>query len=450
MNNRAKWLIVAGALAATAAVGYAQYDTYVPAAAKQVSTSKAGQTFLVVFSALQQIYLHKLDPEALLRGATKGMMEATNDRFNYYFSPEDAKGQNEDVKGEFFGIGALIGAKNANGVGAVIDQVYAGQPAARAGLQAGDYIVKVDGQDVTSLTNSQVVSKIRGPKDTTVKLTVQRGSGALVEASMVRAPITIVSVQTSMLPGNVGYIALQTFANEKVEQQFAAAVADMKKKGVQKLILDLRDNGGGLLCNGTFVADQFLQKGSIVSLRDRDGKSEDLGCAGNGQAANQPTDYTGKLVVLINKNSASASEIVAGALQDYGRATIVGEKSYGKGVAQSVLPNLPDGAQVDIVTAEWLTPKGRAIQDKGITPDVTVKDNRYPDSFSVSGQGLPASTKLSVDVGGHKVDVTTDKDGTFTYTAPPQRLPASDKQGVAIVDPSKDAELAKAISLLNQ
>ena len=449
MNQRVKWLIVAGALAATAAVGYAQYETYVPVAAKEVTSSKAGQSFLITLTALEQIYLKPLDRETLLRGATKGMMEATKDRFNYYFEPKDASAQSQDVAGEFFGIGAAIGAKNADGTGAVIDQVYAGQPAAKSGLQAGDYIVKVDGLDVTTLTSSEVVSKIRGPKGTQVKLTVQRGSST-VEANITRAPITIVSVQTSLLPGNVGYIALQTFENQKVEQQFAAAIADMKKKGVKKLVLDLRDNGGGLLCNGTFVADQFLGKGTIVTLRDRDGKSEDLGCADKGVASNQATDYSGKLVVLINKNSASASEIVSGALQDYGRAQVVGEKSFGKGVAQSVLPNLPDGAQVDIVTAEWLTPKGRAIQGKGIAPDVAVKDNRYPDSFSVSGQGLPASTKLSVDVGGRKAQVTTDKDGTFTYTAPPKRLATSSNQGEALVDPSKDAELAKAIAVLNQ
>lgn len=438
MKTPNKWMLAVGALAATAAVGYAQFQSYNPDVALNTKTGQALKQAITLF---QRDYLKDVKTEDLLQGAIKGMANSLNDKFVYYFPPEEASQVSDDAKGEFFGIGALIGAANSDGTGAVIDQVYRNQPAARAGLQSGDRIVKIDGQDVSTLTSNKVVTKIRGPKGTTVKIGVLRGQSN-VEVAVTRDTITIVSVETSMLPGGVGYIALNTFNNEKVFDQFAAAVNDMNKKGVGKLVLDLRDNGGGLLTAGIFVADEFLKSGPIVSLRGRDGKADVAGAA-----ENKATDYTGKLVVLVNKNSASASEIVAGALQDYGRAKVVGEKTVGKGVAQ-VVDKLVDGSQLWIVNEEWLTPKGRSIQEKGITPDVVVEDNRYPKALTFTGTGVKAGTKLSLSVDGQKVDVTADKDGQFTYTAPPKRLKASEQQGTAIVDVKNDAQLISALNLL--
>ena len=440
MNNTNKLWIVAGALAATTAVGYAQFRTQDTSGAL---SSKTGQAFLQALGDLQQDYLKPVDRDKLLQGAIKGMAGSLNDKFVYYFPPEDAGMQDEDLKGEFFGIGALIGSAGTDGNGAQIQGVYKDQPAARAGLQAGDKILKVNGEDVSQLNFQKVVSKIRGPNGTVVKLELGRGNSTYT-ANITRSPITIVSVETATLPGNVGYVALNTFANEKVFQQFSDAVNAFEKKGVTKLVLDLRDNGGGLLNAGIFVADKFLQQGPIVSLRARDQKPEVVG-----SAKKQADDYTGKLVVLINANSASASEIVAGALQDYNRATVVGEKSFGKGVAQSI-DKLPDGSQLWIVSNEWLTPKGRGIQDKGIVPDVKVADTRYPTPISLSGLGLTPNQKVTVTLGGRTLDLNADKDGKLSFTETPKRPPTSGVQGEAVVNPKTDAELARALDILNK
>ncbi len=429
-----------GVLVATSAVGYAQFRTQDTSAAL---SSKTGQAFLQALNDLNQDYLKPVDRDKLLQGAIKGMAGSLNDKFVYYFPPEDAGMQDQDLKGEFFGIGALIGAAGEGGAGAEIEGVYKGQPASRAGLQAGDKILKVNGEDVSQLNFQKVVGKIRGPKGTVVKLDMARGNSTYT-ATITRSPITIVSVETATLPGNVGYLALNTFANEKVFQQFSDAVDAFEKKGVNKLVLDLRDNGGGLLNAGIFVADKFLQQGTIVSLRSRDQAPQVVG-----SAKKEAGDYTGKLVVLINKNSASASEIVSGALQDYNRATIVGETSFGKGVAQSI-DKLPDGSQLWIVSNEWLTPKGRGIQDKGITPDVKVADTRYPTPVSLSGLGLKPGQKVSVNLGGRTLNLTADQDGKLNFTETPKRQPISGVQGEATVNPKNDAELAKALDILNK
>lgn len=442
-------MIVAGALAATAAVGYAQMNTY---SSGTLPTTKTAQAFVQVYNALNQLYLTKPDSDKLLRGAINGMIGALDDPFTYYEQPEDNAVDQQNLAGEFYGIGVQLTAVNADGTGGKVDTVFKVGAAAQAGVQAGDVFLKVGDKDVSTAKLNDIVKLIRGEKGTNVTITFGRGgsnagAGSTGAASsytvtMQRQPVTIVSVEKAMLPGNVGYIALNTFYNQQVNQQFQAAVADMKKAGVKKLVLDLRDNGGGLLNSGIFVADQFLQKGKIVSVRDRSGQTDVIG-----QAKDQASDYTGQLVVLVNKNSASASEIVAGALQDSGRAKIVGEQSFGKGVGQQVV-STEDGGRVAIVNFTWITPNGHEIQKKGITPDVVVADNRRPTPLNFSGSGVPAGAKLTVTVAGKPVEVTADKDGKFTYTGAVARPVTSATQGEAVVDLKTDAELQKALDLL--
>ena len=432
---RKRLLLVSGALAATAAVGYAQFVTY---NAADVTKTLNGKAFVQLFGALHQLYLKPLDDNKLMDGAIKGMIASLNDEFTYYVEGDENKTSQENLSGEFFGIGIQLIAANADGTGAKVDTVFKTGSAVQGGVQAGDVFLKIGDKDVTALELNEVVRLVRGAKGTKVTITFGRGK-APYTVTLERQPVTIVSVEQTVLPNNVGYIALNTFLSQKVDEQFAAAVQGMEKKGIKKLVLDLRDNGGGLLSSGVFVADQFMQKGTIVSLRDGKAKTQVYGTA-----KNQPTDYTGQLVVLINKNSASASEIVAGALQDTKRATIVGETSYGKGVAQTPV-DLVNGAQARIVANEWLTPNGRQIQKKGITPDVKVSDNRYPLPLNFTGSGVKAGSKLTLTVDGKPVNVVADKDGKFTYIAPPVRQPGSDVQGVALVDPAKDAELKAAL-----
>lgn len=443
-----KTFLVAGALAATAAVGYAQMSGYTQ---QGLPNSKAAQTFLQVYDALNQLYLTKPDDDKLLEGAINGMIASLDDPFTYYSKPDENAIDTQNLAGEFYGIGVQLTAANADGTGGKVDTVFKVGAAAQAGVQAGDTFLKVGDKDVSTAKLNDIVKLIRGEKGTKVTITFGRGGAgagagstgqvSTYNVTMERQPVTIVSVEETVLPNNIGYIALNTFYNQQVNQQFQAAVADMKKKGVQKLVLDLRDNGGGLLNSGIFVADQFLQSGKIVSVRDRSGKTDVIG-----EAKNQPTDYTGQLVVLINKNSASASEIVAGALQDSKRAQIVGEQSFGKGVGQQVVSTI-DGGRVAVVNFTWITPDGHEIQKKGITPNVVVADNRRPTPINFSGSGVPAGSKLTLNVAGKPVEVTADKDGKFTYTGAVARPVTSATQGEAVVDLKTDAELQKALTL---
>ncbi|WP_293913479.1 S41 family peptidase [Deinococcus sp.] len=432
---RNRILLVSGAIAATAAVGYAQFESY---STTDLTKTANGKSLVQLFGALHQIYLRPLDDNKLLDGAIKGMIASLNDEFTYYVDAEANKTDQEALAGEFFGIGVQLIAASPDGKGVKVDSVFKQGTAIKGGVQTGDVFLKIGDKDVSTSNSNDVVKLVRGTKGSKVTITFGRGDSAYT-VTLERAPVVIVSVEQTMLPNDVGYIALSTFYNEKVNDQFAAAVQGMEKKGVKKLVLDLRDNGGGLLTSGVFVADQFLQKGPIVSLRDNKGKTQVYG-----EAKPQPGDYTGQLVVLMNKNSASASEIVAGALQDTKRATIVGETSFGKGVAQTPI-QLVNGAQVRIVANEWLTPLGRQIQKKGITPDVKVADTRNQVPLNLSGSGVKAGTKLSVTIDGKPVNLVADKDGKFNYIAPSTRAPRTVDQGVAVVDVATDAELKSAL-----
>lgn len=430
--------IVGAVLAATAAIAYAQLGGYTQT---NLSSTPTGKTLLEVIGDLKQLYLYPVDEKKLLQGAITGAIGSLNDEFTYYSQPEDNAIDAQNLTGQFYGIGVQLVANNSDGTGGKIDNVFKAGSAAAGGVQIGDVFVKIGDTDVMTAKLNDIVRLVRGEKGTTVTVTFAR-DGKPYTVTMERQPVTIVSVESTVLPGNVGYIALNTFYNEQVSQQFRAAVADMKKKNVQKLILDLRDNGGGLLNAGVDVADQFLQSGTIVSLRDRDKKTEVYG-----KATNRASDYTAKLMVLVNKNSASASEVVSGALQDTKRATIIGEQTFGKGVAQ-IPVDLPDGGKVAIVANEWLTPLGRQIHKKGITPDVVVKDTRYTVPLNFTGGGLKPGEKITLTVAGKPVTVTADKDGKFTYTGEVKRPSRSAQQGEAVVDVQDDAILKKALDLL--
>lgn len=431
-------VLIAGTLALTAAFAAAQVRGYTP---QTLGNTPEGRSFLQVLNYLQQSYLYPVDQGKVLRGAINGALGSLDDEFTYYTEPEDNAISQQDLAGSFGGIGVSLVSANTDGSGGKVDTVYKDSPAFQNGVQVGDVFIKIGDKDVTGAKLNEIVSQVRGPIGSEVNITFARNGKPFV-VKVKRDKVTIVSVEKTILPGNVGYIALNTFYNEQASAQFRAAVADMKKANIQKLILDLRDNGGGLLNAGVDVADQFLQSGPIVSLRERDAKPEVWG-----RASKQATDYTGKLVVLVNGNSASASEVVGGALQDNKRATIIGEQTFGKGVAQ-IPYDLPDGGKVAIVNSAWVTPKGREIHKKGITPDIVVKDTRFPVPLNFTGGGVTPGTKLTLNVGGKPVTVTADKDGKFSYVAEVKRLKRSSVQGEAVVDLASDAILRKALETL--
>ncbi|MER3536605.1 MAG: peptidase S41 [Thermus sp.] len=402
-----------------------------------------GQAVLEVFQRIQQDYLQPLSREELnkvLEGAIGGMVGALKDPFTTYSPPQRASLRQEDLRGEFFGIGATLAPVNPDGTGAKVEGVMKGLPAQRAGIKAGDVILEVDGQDVTQLPLAEIVARIRGREGTKVTLTIKReGVPAPLKFELVREKVEIISVTQGMI-GEVGYVGLETFANFKVEDQLRQAIQDLKQKGAKKLILDLRDNGGGLLDQGCAVASDFLKEGPIVYTRTR--TLTRVYCEASGRPL-----WTGPMVVLVNGNTASASEIVAGALQDYGRAKVIGEKTFGKGVGQTPY-TLANGGELTLVTFEWLTPRKRAINKEGLRPDLEVKDTRFSTPFSFQGAGVPAGAEVTVTVNGRTVRVKADQEGKFTYAEPQKSRPLPEERGQAVLDLETDAILKRALEEL--
>ncbi len=401
----------------------------------------SGKAFLETYQALRERYLHSTDPDKLMQGALTGMLYALDDEFTFYIPPTETSTNNENLTGGFFGIGLGLTPATKDGLGVQVETVFNGQPAAKAGMQAGDLIIAVNGEDVTKLPLDQAVRKIRGPRGSTVKVTIARGVTRL-NLSMIREKIVVVNVNAAVLPGNIGYISISDFLNQKVTEQLQAAVASLKAKGVKGMILDLRNNPGGLVSMAEGVADTFLAKGDVFVTRDNTKKVNV-----EFQASAQQSDYLGPLVVLVNGSSASASEIVSSSLQENGRAKVVGEKTYGKGVANAPIA-LSNGGQVNVSFEEWLTPKRNSINKRGVTPDFLVSDTRYPKLLTLQGINAAPGTNIEVKVNGKTLKLKADKTGQFTYQDEPTRVKTTGQQGEAIVNVANDAQVRKALSLL--
>ena len=403
-------------------------------------TTPAGRALAQVYGALNSGYLHKVDDNKLLEGSITGMLGALNDPYTSYASPEQAAQEVENRSGSFQGIGATLQPRNREKDTIVeVITVYRGSPAEKAGVKSGDIFVEINGKNVRNETTSEIVQQVRGPAGTKVELGFRRpGHDKPVRLTVTRGSIDIIDVESSVLPQNVGYVSIRSFANAKVFDQLDAELNALKAKGVTSLILDLRNNGGGLLDQGIRVADEFLSSGDIVFQRAR-GVTQRL-------AEADPASFSLPMVVLVNRNSASASEIVAGALQDNGRAEIVGETTFGKGVGQSVI-SLPNGGQLVYLSFEWLTPDRRSINKKGIIPDVKVTDTLVPQVLALEGQGAKQGQKIEILVNGKKLgNARVDADGKFTFVQPFDRPKDSAVQGEAIVSLKTDPALQVAFN----
>jgi carboxyl-terminal processing protease len=320
------------------------------------------RTFSEVLTQVQKNYVDETKVKDLVQGAIRGML-STLDPHSAYMTPEMYKEMQVETKGEFGGVGIQIGVKeNRLAVIAPID----GTPAQRAGIKAGDYITKVNEESTKDLTLMDAVQKMRGPKGTKVNLTIQRdGANDPLQFTLVRDTIKIESVKSKVLD-NIGYVKLTQF-QEATGRDLGRVLRQFKDQKVQSTILDLRNNPGGLLTAAVEVSEQFLPNGKlVVYTKGRESKKDEWFAKGKDQMDDSP------MIILVNEGSASASEIVAGALQDYGRAVIVGTTSFGKGSVQTILP-LGDGSGLRLTTAKYYTPKGRSIQSTGITPDIVVK-----------------------------------------------------------------------------
>lgn len=339
-------------------------------------------TFWEAWGKLNRNYVGTLDPKNLVYGAISGLLTSAGDPYTEFFKPEDNKRFKDDISGEFEGIGVEI--SSVDGLPTVVAPL-SGTPAEKAGLKAKDVILEVDGTKTSEIGFEETINRIRGTKGTAVKLKISRAEVAEpMEISVIRENITVASVTHEIKNQNgkkVYYIKVRQFGDD-TEQLFDDAVADAKKQNVDGVILDLRNNPGGYLDTAVSMASNFLDGGVIVSEVDKDGKKKDFTADKKASLADV------KMVVLINGGSASASEIVSGALKDRNRATIIGEKSFGKGSVQ-VMENLSDGSAVKITVAKWMTPKGTHIDKVGIAPDIEVKD----ENDAVLNRGLEEITK---------------------------------------------------------
>lgn len=402
----------------------------------------SGRALVQAFGALKSGYLNDVDDDALIQGAITGMLASLDDPYTSYLLPKDAARENQDLTGSFEGIGAVLTPHDRqSGKGVEILTVYAGGPAANAGLLRGDIFVTVDGVEVSDLTTSEVADLVRGPKGTDVTLVMTRpGEPDNLTFTIKRSTIQIVDVSSALLPGGVGYLALSSFNNQRLHEQMVEHLDKLIADGATSLVLDLRDNSGGLLNQAVLIADDFLSSGDIVFQRSR-GVTQRFASA-------DPKAYDLPMVVLVNENSASASEIVAGALQENHRALVVGEQTFGKGVAQSVL-SLSDGGQLRYVSFEWLTPDRRSIAEKGITPDVKAPDTRYPRTIVADGQGLHEGQTVELVVDGQVVgSAVAGDDGKFNILALGGVREVSEVQGEAIVHLDTDTALQTAVATL--
>ena len=339
-----------------------------------VFKSEENQKMELLNSLIDRYYIGDVDETDLSEGVYKGYIEGLGDPYSVYYDEEETKQMSESLSGEFGGVGALMSQDRETGVITVL-QVYDGSPAQEAGMRDGDTLYKVEGEEVTGEDLSDVVSKVKGEKGTQVTLTVLRAdTGDEEELTITRDTIEAQTVSHEMKETNVGYIRITEFDTVTYEQ-YKEALEDLEDQGMERLIVDLRSNPGGNLDTVCDILDLMLPEGLIVYTEDKNGEREEY-------TSDEENQFDKPLVVMMNGYSASASEIFAGAIQDYGLGQIVGTQSYGKGVVQSVF-DLQDGTSVKLTIAEYFTPNGRSIDGEGITPDVEVEyqyDENNPDA----------------------------------------------------------------------
>ena len=321
------------------------------------------KVFTEVLSLVQKNYVEETKSKDLVYGAIKGMLN-TLDPHTSFMPPEVYKEMQVDTKGEFGGLGIQIGIKdNMLTVIAPIE----GTPADKAGIKAGDKIIKIDDKSTKDMTLIDAVGKLRGQKGTKVTITILReGVADPLDVVITREVIKIQSVRSKIVEGNIGYVRITQF-QEQTGDDLKKALKKLESDKVQSLIIDLRNNPGGLLTMAVEVSEQFVESGKlIVFIKDRKGEKDEFISRITGPVKSYP------MVVLVNEGSASASEIVAGALQDWGKAIVVGTQTFGKGSVQTVIP-LSDGSGLRLTTAKYYTPKGKSIQSTGIIPDIVIK-----------------------------------------------------------------------------
>jgi carboxyl-terminal processing protease len=391
------------------------------------STYEELKVFTDVLGLLQKEYVEEKSSKDLIYGAIKGMLE-TLDPHSAFMPPNVYKEMQEETKGRFEGLGIEITIKD--GVLAVVSPIE-DTPAFKAGILAGDQILKIDGELTKNLTLMESVKRLRGTKGTKVTITIMReGFTKPKDFTLVRDVIPIRSVRHELLEKNYGYIRVSQF-QEKTDSEFdkhLKALEEESKEALKGLVLDLRNNPGGLLDQAVKVSDRFLESGLIVSM---EGRKEDQKMKFYAHPQGTISPYP--LIVLINGGSASGAEIVAGAIQDHGRGILLGTQTFGKGSVQTIFP-LKDGSGMRLTTARYFTPNGRSIQAKGIVPDIVVKPLQPEEEKVAPVPKMP----MEKDLERHLID---------TGKEPPKEKEKPKKEEVKEKKPT-DHQLDRALELL--
>ena len=387
-----------------------------------------------VFERVRRDYVDDVTDKQLIEAAISGMLQSL-DPHSAYLDPESYADMQVDTKGEFGGLGIEVTMES--GLVKVISPID-DTPAAQAGIQAGDLITHLDHQAVLGLTLSEAVDKMRGPVGTELTITIRRGAKETFDVTLKRAVVKIRSVR-SRVEGDIGYLRITSFSEQTdaTLRREIKTIREQKGKALKGFVLDLRNNPGGLLDQAVAVADDFLDQGEILSTRSRDARETERYNASKGDLLDGLP-----LVVLINGGSASASEIVAGALQDQKRAILLGTKSFGKGSVQTIIP-LPGHGAMKLTTARYYTPSGRSIQAVGIEPDIVVpaakielteakNQMKEADYRNALNNGQEPETRIVVP----------------PPTAQPSTPPATDRDAAAAKAISEDYQLQRALDLL--
>lgn len=312
-------------------------------------------------SVLESFYFGDVDDETAKDNIYKAYLSSYGDKYTMYYTADEYKALKESTNGKFYGIGAVCQLSGEGGV--LLVDVYDNGAGYQAGLRSGDRVVNVDGRDITDMELSSAVALIKGDKGTSVTLEVIRGTERLT-FSAVRDAVEAKTVSYTLLDNNIGYLSISQF-EEVTTKQFKAAVEDLQSQGMKGLVIDIRNNPGGLLDTVVGMLKYMLPDGLIVYTEDKQGNRKEYKGQDN-------DEFNLPLSVIVNGNSASASEIFAGAIQDYGKGTIIGTQTYGKGIVQTVKP-LTDGSAIKFTIAKYFTPKGQDIHGKGVTPDMVVE-----------------------------------------------------------------------------
>ena len=421
LNNHVRTfgLVLAGAVSAT--VLWHVFGSAI--AASNADTYKQLNLFGDVFDRVRADYVEDPDESKMIEAAINGML-ASLDPHSSYMDAKRFEDMSVQTKGEFGGLGIEVTMENGFvKVVAPIDDT----PAAKAGLMANDLITKIDGADIQGLTLNEAVDKMRGGVNTPITLTIQRKDQAAFDVKLIRDRIRVQSVKFNLEGEDIGYVRISSFT-EQTQEGLEKAFSSLKKTmgaRAKGYIIDLRNNPGGLLDQAISVSDSFLDKGEVVSTRGRRAEETQRFSAQKGDISDNKT-----VVILINGGSASASEIVAGALQDHKRATIIGTRSFGKGSVQTIIPLGSQGA-LRLTTARYYTPAGRSIQAKGIDADILIEQPLPPEL-----QGKNVSTEGEASLKGHLTNEGGGDEGGGSSAYVPE-------------DKTKDVQLKAAVDFLN-